>query len=333
MRHAALLFPLALVSACASGDLTREIQRPQSSATPAAILFPETQEFRDAVAIDYISGVNAHSYVFAEPNAGLIRSVLSRALANSGLAASTPTRARYALAVEVLHADGPNIGGTASSSLQVRYVLRERATGQVVFAQDFSSDASVRFLGFHEDDAWRASQRSWAATRRVALLGLAPAVADLLYDVDLTIDGEGNQWTSSGWDPFDYDEWTHEDWNDFWQVYKEALIITSLIGPVTVGAEVINPWNFLPWADDEAARHARHSDPRGQRIGSERAAYANYRVVAGNVTAFLLAFSGQQGVEPMPILPCHGSPRIEGFKRELLSRGVMFRSDDCSIPR
>ena len=60
---------------------------------------------------------------------------------------------------------------------------------------------------------------------------------------------------------------------------------------------------------------------------------ANYIAAAENVAGFMVAFAKQEGVEPRPILPCHGSERVEALKRAALSQGIGFTTDDCTIPR
>lgn len=313
----------ALAGSCASREQARDLQASQAPYGPSgSLVFGERSEFRGAVAVEYIGGVSQYSYVFAEPNGAAIRHALQTALDNSGLGARTSTRARYAVRVNILEADGPAVGGDFHSRLRAEYTLVDRATGQTAFSKTVATDAETQFIGFHEGDLRNATQRSARAMRAVTALGLVHVSADLLDNASLDLDG--------GDDAVDYDAWTHEDWNDFWQVYKEAMIAAAVVGPVTATAEVVNPWNFLPWADDDAGRaNGRH----GSRIGSDRAAQANNAAIYANVTQFLIAFADSQGVKPRPVLPCHGSPQVESFKRALLARGETFTTDNCMVSR
>ncbi|MDX2275936.1 MAG: hypothetical protein NW206_10855 [Hyphomonadaceae bacterium] len=315
MKTWSALAAAAALSACATHESVLDLQRPAPAAR-ALLIFPENQQFRDSVVLEFVDGVSRYSYVFAEPNGSIMAAAINTALADSGLKAGTPTRARYGLRVHVSETNGPMAGADFHANLRATYVLVDRHTGVELFRHEASSSAETIFLGLNEGDLRTASQRSWRFVRPLAAAGAIPAASDI---------------AAGELDP-EYEEWTQADWNDFWQVYSQSLAAGALIGPVTVGAEFINPWNFLPWADDGAAAERRNG-PRQSRIGSDRAADANYRTVVANVTAFMLAFSQAQGVEPMPILPCHGGPDVEALKVALQSRGHEYRTDDCSYRR
>lgn len=306
-------------SACATREQARELQMPAAAPT-ALVIFPEDNRFRDAVVLEFVGGVSQHSYVFAEPNGAIIRTLLNRAMRNAGIAAGTPTRARYGLRVYVTNADGPNIGGQFDAGLSATYVIVDRRTQAEVFRSAIDAEGASRFLRLHEGDLRTATQRSWTGIRATADAGLGAAVADIVLD-------EADRGS-------DYSAWSDADWDRFGQVYSQSIVAAAVLGPVSVGAEFINPWNFLPWADDEAAAGA-HSVPHNHegRIGSDRAAHANYRAAAASVSGFLLALVEDQNIDLVPILPCYGDAEMDALKRALLASGRAWQSDACNVRR
>jgi len=333
MRLFAAAVVLAL-GACASSETMRGLQAPEP-APRGLIIFPESHRFRDSVYIEYISGVSEHSYVFAEPNANIMRQLLYRALENSGARAATMTRARYGLRVEVSEAQGPGPGTDFTSRLRTTYILVERNSGREVWRHEATSEGFANYVSWNENDLRTATQRSWRATRAAAVAGLLPAGLDLAFDVEGSInDFEDRSNDETG--PWrGYDEWTEADWDAFWQIYSQTLLASALYGPVTVVGENVNPWNFLPWADDEAAAIAASSSGtwRNERVGSVRAARANYRAASHNVTSFLMAFTEFSDVELTPVLPCYGDAEVEALKLALMARGHGFRTDSCRLRR
>jgi len=269
-----------------------------------------------------------------------MRPLINRALFDSGLYARTPERAR--LRVTVDDARGPGLGGDMSASLAATYVLVERSSGREIYRQRVGTGGEARFLRLHEGDLRRASQRSWRLLRAVNHAGVSLAGADLLWDFDPTVIGQGDLWDGhqgQWWDPIDYSEWSQDDWNEFWEVYRYASLAALVAGPALTGLEMANPLNYVPFASDGAAARARRGERGGERQAREerdgraRAARAIYRASAGNVTSFLAGLAADQGVEPVPVLPCWGSPAVEAFKAALRAQGRTYRSDDCTIPR
>jgi hypothetical protein len=107
------------------------------------------------------------------------------------------------------------------------------------------------------------------------------------------------------------------------------------ISAVVVAA---NPMNFFPFASDSAADRARTEGARSgyahasaERNGAERAAHANYAAVAANVATFLEAFAVDNGVQVIPVFPCHGSPEVEAQKAQLQAAGRTFVTDTCPV--
>ncbi|NWG52109.1 MAG: hypothetical protein HXY28_00155 [Hydrogenophilaceae bacterium] len=330
----------ALAGCVASREEARRLQAPPR-APQALILFPDRHELRGSVALEWIDGVSQHSYVLAEPNQSVMRPLIRRALEASGLLARTPVRARYGLRVTVDSAEGPMLGTDMRASLGATYVIVERATGREVFRRRVSTGGEAAFLKPNEDDLRRGAQRTLTLLRAVNHAGVPLAAFDLFWDFDPTVVGQGDLWDGhqgQWWAPIDYDEWSQGDWNEFWEIYRYATLASLVIGPATVGAEIVNPLNFTPFASDSAAARARRGDAGGiaqarrERDGRDRAARAIHRATAANVTAFLAALSEQEGVAPVPLVPCWGSPAVEALKAALLAQGRLFRTDDCRTP-
>ncbi|MBI1186968.1 MAG: hypothetical protein GC206_06480 [Alphaproteobacteria bacterium] len=330
----------ALAGCVASREEARQLQAPPRAAQ-ALILFPDHHELRGAVALDWIDGVSQHSYVLAEPNQSVMRPLIERALSASGLKARTPVRARYGLQVTVDNARGPGVGTDMHAALGATYVIVERATGREVFRHRTATAGRAAFLKPNEDDLRRGTQRSLMLIRAVNHAGVPLAAFDLFWDFDPTVVGQSDLWDGhqgQWWDPIDYNEWSQGDWNEFWEIYRYATLASLVIGPLSVGAEIVNPLNFTPFASDSAAARARRGDAGGiaqarrERDGRDRAARAINRAAAANVTAFLVALSAAEDVAPVPLLPCWGSPAVEAFKAALQAQGRTFRTDDCRTP-
>jgi hypothetical protein len=130
------------------------------------------------------------------------------------------------------------------------------------------------------------------------------------------------------------------DWQTAW-----------FIDPIVAVYDVANPLNYIAIASNSAADRARqdeidaeramrqrvvggaHDQAMAERWGFERAARANAAAVRANVSAFLVAFAGDNDVEMTPLLPCWGSPEEEARKLEIMASGRRFQTDDCSVRR
>src|SRR5262249_24104102 len=140
---------------------------------------------------------------------------------------------------------------------------------------------------------------------------------------------------------FDYDDWTAQDWHDFWDGYRAYMAGAAVAGPLIAGASFLNPEHFVPLASSEAAARASEpsdlindfQDGNAARSGRARAAEAIYQAENANVSGFLVGLMKQQNVMPTPIFPCHGSRKIEELKLRALAQGITFTTDDCTIPR
>ena len=324
----------ALVGGCASTETMRTLQT--SAPAPAGkVLFPIEHELRDSVVLDWIGGVSQHSYILAEPNQDVLRRSILRALEDSGLQASTSVRAKYGLRVLVSDAAGPDVGTVAVSRLKAEYTLVERATGREVFKTSTDSSGNALFLGLNESDLRRSTQRSLTLLKIVNVPAAAIIANELAYDVDLTTR------QGSMWDGVDYSEWTQSDWNEFWEIYRYASLAAIVYGPASVAVEMANPFNYFPFASDRAAvgaanggaGHDSAASARASRNASMRAAKSNQRVVSASVTGFLMELSKDQGVSPVLILPCHGSPAVEAAKQQFMRQGVRYTTDSCYLPR
>ena len=122
---------LMALAGCASTSQTREMQAPRLAPT-SSVLFPIQNEYRDAVVLEWIGGVDQYSYVLQKIDQEMLRPLIARALNASGLAAATPVRARYGLRVTVTDVDGAHVAST-TAHMVATYSIVERRTGREVF--------------------------------------------------------------------------------------------------------------------------------------------------------------------------------------------------------
>jgi len=153
MRAGLAVSMLAMLAAagCASSGDVRALQAP-APLPHGVIRFEVGDQYRDAVALEWIGGVSRRSYIFAEPNQRMFRPVLEDALQNAGLRAGTDARARYGLRVEVTEADGPGIGADFNAHFAATYVLIDRQHGDEVWRRDIRTPGAGHFLRLTEGD-------------------------------------------------------------------------------------------------------------------------------------------------------------------------------------
>lgn len=222
--------------------------------------------------------------------------------------------------------------------MKATYILVDRRTGQEIFRHTVESRATASAIGVNENDLHNATRISSRVFRALAIAGASAAVTEGIRDLDPTVgvDDFGELGNAYG-----YSEWTQDEWNSFLKIYRNSLIDSLVIGPTVVGLDLIDPFNYVPFADDGAAEKAAATRDQindfqpsdADRNASQRAANAIHRALARNVAGFLLALTEQEGVTPTPILPCHGDAEVEALKRAFMSRGVSFRTDDCAFDR
>jgi hypothetical protein len=184
-------------------------------------------------------------------------------------------RARYGLRVTVDRAEGPMFGADMRAALGATYVIVERATGREVFRHRAATGGEAAFLKPNEDDLRRGAQRSLELLRAVNHAGVPLAAFDLLWDFDPTVVGQGDLWDGHQghwWAPIDYNEWSQGDWNEFWEIYRYATLGALVLGPVSVGAEIVNPLNF-----HTVRQRQRRRAGAARRRGRDRAGAARTR--------------------------------------------------------
>ncbi len=309
---------------CASTTTTRAVQS-HRTAPAHKVLFPLNNELRDAVDLEWIGGASQHSYLFAEPNGKVLRQTIEKALEKSGLQAGTPIRARYGLRVLVSEAKGPHAGVGSQARLTATYTIVERATGQEVFRQTVQTEGTSIFLGLNENDLKLAWDISAPLTAKVAVDGVLARIVERNEDTFNT-------------------GLSASEWSDFWESYRATAIVSILLGPSVAGLNFVNPNNYFPWASDGAAKATARREENidalndfqavpEARNARKRSAQANYFASATNASGFLLALAKDQGVAPVPIFPCEGSPKTEALKTIAMMQGIGFTTDSCMIRR
>lgn len=156
---------------CASQATRIKLQQPPQP-TARAFEIPFNHRLKNAVVIDYVSGMSQHSYFFAEANQSAFRPMLQQVLERSGMAARTPLAGRYGLQVEFQDLRGSFFGTDFDSRSRAVYRIVERATGQVVFEDVVDAGFKARYVGLVEEDFAAA----YWLTLGVAAVGLGQVV-------------------------------------------------------------------------------------------------------------------------------------------------------------
>jgi hypothetical protein len=156
-KFAVSMLALLAAAGCASRNDLRALQAP-APLPHGMIRFDSAEQYRDAVALEWIGGMSQRSYIFAEPNQRMFRPILEDALEDAGLRAQSNVRARYGLRVDVSDADGPSIGADYNSEFVATYVVVDREQGREVWRREIRTPGAGRFLALNEAD-W---QRFWS---------------------------------------------------------------------------------------------------------------------------------------------------------------------------
>lgn len=306
MRHivksvavSALAAAMVATAGCASQATRIALQRPDLP-TGQAFLIPEHHALRNAVTVDYISGMSQHSFWFAEANQNRFRPILQEALTRSGLAAPTPAAARYGLQIEFVDLQGSFFGADFDSRSRAVYRIVERRTGRTVFERVVDAGFMARYVGLVEEDAVAA----YWLTRTVGAVGVAHGLV--------------------------------EDNSRAWRQAYQATLWSTLFVPLAF----IWPGNYIAPGDffgNTAAPRARvlngdlSTEGYGARDGFTRGIQADTQMMRQSIAKFFIAFSEDHRIPMTVVLPCAFNKEVEDIKVELTMRGIPYRGDNCDM--
>lgn len=289
---------------CASQATRIKLQQPPQP-TARAFEIPFNHRLKNAVVIDYVSGMSQHSYFFAEANQSAFRPMLQQVLERSGMAARTPLAGRYGLQVEFQDLRGSFFGIDFDSRSRAVYRIVERATGQVVFEDVVDAGFKARYVGLVEEDFAAA----YWLTLGVAAVSLGQVVeADALSRPQA------------------------------WRRAYQASLWSTLFAPLSLAL----PTNLVAGNDFSGrARpprpHMAHGDLStegyGARNGFTRGQQADHQMMRQSIAKFVMALSDQQNIPLTVILPCDHNIEVENLKVELSWRGIPYQGEDCRMQR
>ena len=309
----ALIASTAL-SGCMTLDQDREVQRPALPQNHAVAWTPSNRLYRSVV-LDYVTGMNQHSYIFGGNNQSAFRPLLEHALEETGMLAppSAPLAARYALQVEFKELEGTMVGTDFVANSVAVYRLVDRSTGRAVFQTEIPAAFKTHFPGLNETDAARAYVLSRSA--------LEPVGAAIEAGID---DAGGLPPSERG---------------AYWRGVYYASAAAVLFGPVVVGLDFIRPTNFVASPNFLGApphepvlgarRGVLSTEGIGSRNGRERARQTDAMMMSQSLTKFVIALADSEHVQFTTLLPCVDNVEVAQIKRELEERGMLWQTDDC----
>ncbi|WP_427789089.1 hypothetical protein [Brevundimonas diminuta] len=300
----AVLGVVMFLGACASQDTRIRLQQPPQP-TGQAMLVPIRHPLRNAVVIDYVSGMSQHSYFFAEANQNAYRPLLQQALDKSGMAARTPLAGRYGLQVEFEDLRGSFFGVDFDSRSRATYRIVERATGRVMFEEQVDAGFKARFIGLVEEDL---ASTYWL-TMGVAAIGLAQAAST-------DVVGQSQAWRRA----------------------YQATLWSMLFAPLSVAlpTNLVAPNDFFGRSRPPRP-HMQHGDLStegyGARDGYTRGQQADHQMMRQSIAKFVIGLAEQQDIPLTVILPCDHNIEVENLKVELSWHGIPYRGENCRMER
>lgn len=317
-----------------SEELTLLSQRP-SYPNSHLIAWDEDDRLYRAVTLDYVAGLSQRSYFFAEPNQQVFRPMLQWSLERGGLSAPTPTAARYGLQVEFIDIQSDVFGTSFAGRSTAVYRIVDRATGGVVYEDTIESNFLAIPPGLNEDDAHTAYSIS-----APPLLATQAAFGTFALGDGVVVETINNVRDLRHFFDGPLDEASQATWNEAYQGYLWGTGLSVLSGPVLVGLQQLNPFNYVAFGDINGT--GPHSAPRGTlrgalsergiaaRNGTERGKQLNQQMLAQSVTKFVIRLAEADDVRFTLLLPCVGSEEMKALQRDIVLAGHSFQTDDCT---
>lgn len=332
---------LAAVSLTTSGCMTLgENRAAQMGPLPQdrAIAWSPANRLYQSVTVDYVSGMDQHSYLFGKANQAAFRPMLEHVLAQTGMLAPTPLAARYGLRVEFKDLQGNAVGTDFAARSVATYRLVNRLTGETVFEREVPAQFTALFPGMNEHDAERVVQRLPESAGFLGLAAGAYAATQFKYveHKHYTEDIGGFAYSFSEKDTYKLAPDAHAD---FIKVYQ-ASIAYALFNEVSAGLDAFMPWNFVAFANYPGSppREPVLGAPRGvlseggigARSGTEREKQADYMMMGQSLTKFVIGLSDAEHVRFITRLPCINNVEILAIKEDLQAHGMLWETDECS---
>lgn len=323
---------------------TIERQRPVLPVTHY-IRWNDGDRLQHGIELDYISGMSQRDYLFEEPNQGLFRPMVDKAIINSSLKARTAVGARYALQIEFHDLDSASFGRHFAGKTRATYRVVDRRTGLPVYENIIHSNFIAEYPGINEDDASFAYNVS-----APGVIGATAAFgAFSLYEGGLVEIWNNNEKLQDFFGGDVIDEVSQAGWNDSYQAYAWVTGVSAISGPALVVLGQMNPLNYVSLQTDpmnylplglsgedesqraaDAARFGSLSKVgEGSRNARTRAQQLNTHILAQSLTYFLLDLAQKEDVILTQLVACKDA----NHTAEELIEAVRMRSriitDDC----
>ena len=279
--------------------------------------------FYQSVVVDYVTGMDQHSYLFGKANQLAYRPLLERLLIETGMQAPTPLAARYGLRVEFKDLEGSAIGTDFTARSIAVYRIVNRMTGETVFEREVPAQFTAIFPGLNEHDFALAYKRLGTSVPLLEAAGYAYAATQHSnHDI-----ATGQGWILSP-----------EQHTDFIKFYQSSIAF-AVYNELSVGWDFVRPSNFIAWANfsGRGPRESVLAAPKGllsengigSRDGTERQKQADFMMMGQSLTKFVIAASDAEHVRFITLLPCGANIEVDAIKDDLQAHGMLWETDEC----
>lgn len=312
---------------------TIERQRPVLPVTHYIKWYTEDR-LHHGVELDYISGMSQRDYLFEEPNQGMFRPMVHRALRQSQLESKTAAGARYALQIEFTEIDTAFFGREFAGKTKATYRIVDRRTEAVVDEREIKSRFIADFTGLNEDDASFAYDVS-----SPGVIGATQAFgAFTLAEGGLVELWNNNRKLRNFFGGGPVQEASQAVWNDAYQAYVWTTGLSAISGPFLVLLGQLNPTNYIslqlePSYDRELYTSVREGNMAkrglGERSARKRAQQLNSHILAQSLTRFLIELAKKENVSLTKLVACKDADYSAKEMIEAVRSQMKVVTDDC----
>ena len=324
------------LNGCMTLEQDRAVQSPRLPPDRAVAWSPWNRFYR-SVTVDYVAGMDQHSYLFGKASQAAYRPMLEYILDQTGMRAPTNLAARYGIRVEFKQIQGNAIGTDFTSKSTAVYSIVNRMTGETVYQQEIPASFTAIFPGANENDLANVYKRF---PESAGFLGLAAAAygASQFHHTSIS-----NQYFTADGILFDLITkksyaLTPEAHADMIKVYQSSIAF-ALFNEAWAGLDAFKPWNFVAFANFSgtgplkpvlgAPRGVLSEGGIGARSGTEREKQADAMMLGQSLTKFVIGLAGAEHVQFITRLPCSNNIEVQEMKNDLEARGMLWESDDC----